>query len=102
MTETDNGVARRRTDVRPCARIGAGGGYHRDLELGLLGQQGRRETIFSRQRGLMQAMATETNCVEIVVLSLLALGGHPNLHRTCPLSGVKRTSFREKRTFEAY
>ena len=24
MTETDNGVARRRTDVRPCARIGAG------------------------------------------------------------------------------
>jgi hypothetical protein len=95
MTETDNGVARRRTDVRPCARIGAGGGagggYRRDLELGLLGQQGRRETIFSRQRGLTQAMATETNCVEIVVLSLLALGGHPSLHCTCPLSGVKRT-----------
>ena len=77
MTETDNGVARRRTDVRPCARIGAGGGYRRDLELGLLGQQGRRETIFSRQRGLTQAMATETNCVEIVVLSLLAQSGHP-------------------------
>ena len=33
MTETDNGVARRRTDVRPCARIGAGGGSRRDLEL---------------------------------------------------------------------
>ena len=34
MTETDNGVARRRTDVRPCERIGAkkkGGGYRRDL-----------------------------------------------------------------------
>ena len=77
MTETDNGVARRRTDVRPCARIGAGGGYRRDLELGLLGQQGRRETIFSRQRGLTQAMATETNCVEIVVLSLLAKADIP-------------------------
>src|SRR5262245_51516970 len=29
---------------------------------------------------------------------LMAHSGHARVHRTCPLLGVKRTSFREKRT----
>src|SRR6478609_9735703 len=60
----------------------------RYLPAGLLGSGRCVQTV---SRILTSILMRHRRCCQCSLATLLALSGHPELRRTCPLSGVKRT-----------
>jgi len=59
---------------------------------GLLSQMPWTDIRIGRSPGRSSRAIGTAVCVEVMRCPLLVHSGHPQLHRTCPLLGVKRTS----------